>query len=538
MTRGAAGYRPRGGGVAAAWVVTGVTLWTGPGRVAEAFAVEDGRFVYVGDAAGAAAFVGEGTRTEDFRGAFALTGFVDAHVHPLEGGLELAECGLWDAETPEAVLAAVGACAVEGRGWLVGGGWALTAFPGANPTAAALDAVTADRPTFLLAADGHSGWLNTAGLAKVGIDADTPDPRGGRIERGPDGAPSGTLREAAVDAVYEVLPSPGPRARAAGLLAAQDVLLKAGITTVLEANAAAPALRTYRRLARRGDLVLRASIALETDAAEGAHQVERLLRWRRRFERHGLRVGTAKLFVDGVLESRTAAMLAPYTDTGTTVAPDWPADVLAATVDALLTSGLDVHAHVIGDRAARDVLDAAEAARGRGRTGRVALAHLEVIDPADVPRFAALGVDAVFQPLWAWPDEYVRDLTWPGVSPEVGARLYPIGEVLRAGGPLAFGSDWSVSSPVPLEGIEVAVTRADPDGVEPGVLGEGQGIGVEDALLAYTAGAGRVAGLGTGVIAVGAPADLVVLSADPRSASDLSAVAVRRVFVGGVEVTR
>lgn len=524
--------------MAAAWVVTGVTLWTGPGPVAGAFAVDDGRFVYVGDEAGAAAFVGEGTRTEDWGGAFAMPGFVDAHAHPLEGGLELDGCLLFDASTAEAVLAAVGACAAEGRGWIVGSGWPLTAFPAGNPTAAALDAVTGDRPAFLLAFDGHSAWLNTAALRRAGIDADTPDPPGGRVERDEAGRPTGTLRETAVDPVYDVLPGAGPRARAAGLLAAQDLFLRAGVTTVLEANASPPALRTYRRLARRGDLRLRVSIALETDPAEGPSQVARLERWRRRFSRHGLRVSTAKLFLDGVIESRTASMLAPYVDTGTAVAPDWPADTLAATVDALLAAGFDVHGHAIGDRAIREALDAAAAARAAGRAGRVSLAHVEAIDPADVPRFAALDVDAVFQPLWAWPDAYVRDLTWPGVSPAVGARLYPIGELQRAGAPLAFGSDWSVSSEQPLAGIEVAVTRSDPDGVEPGVLGDGQQLGVPDALRAYTVGAGRVAGLGTGTIAVGAPADVVVLGSDPRTAPDVSAVPVRRVFVGGVEVTR
>lgn len=517
-------------------VVTGVQLWTGPGQVVAAFAADEGHLVYVGDEPGAAAFVGPETRTLDLGGAFAMPGFVDAHVHALEGGLELAECALGDEATSDEVLAAVARCAAGGgHGWLVGSGWQLTAFPDGNPSAAALDAVVGDRPTFLLAADGHSGWVSSAGVRALGLTAATPDPPAGRIERGPDGAPSGTLREAAVDLVWDHLPTPTRQERAAAVLAAQDLLLDAGVTSVFEANADRPMLRTWRHLARRGELGVRVSVAMETDPALGPGQVARLARWRRRFEGDGLRVGAIKLFVDGVVESRTAAMLAPYADTGTTVPPDWPQDVLAATVAAAWRAGLDVHAHAIGDAAVRAVLDAVQAARAEGLDGRAALAHVECVDPADVPRFASLGVDAVFSPLWAWPDEYVRDLTWPAVSPELGQRLYPIGELSRAGAGVAFGSDWSVSSLVPLEGLEVAVGRRDPDDPAGEVLGVDQALDVEAALAAYTAGSGRVAGLGTGVLREGAPADVLVLSEDPRSAADLGAVRVVRRFVGGVE---
>lgn len=519
-------------------VVTHVRLWVGPGETATAFAVRGDRFAYVGDAEGAAAFVGDGTRTEDWGDAFAVPGFVDAHAHVLEGGLELAECPLSDAETAAQVLDRVARCAAEQpRGWLVGSGWPLTAFPAGNPTAAALDAVVGDRPAFLLAADGHSGWLSTAGLRRVGYGADTADPPGGRIERDAAGRPTGTVREAAVDPVYDRLPAATRRERAAGVLAGQSVLLGVGVTSVLEANADLAGLRTFRTLARSGELALGVSIAMETDPAAGPGQVRRLVRWRRRFDGvGGLRVATAKLFVDGVLESRTAAMLAPYADTGATVAPDWSADTLRDTVAALLRAGLEVHAHTIGDRAVRDVLDAVAAARAEGLAGRVALAHVEAVDPADVPRFAALDVDAVFSPLWAYPDEYVVDLTWPGLSPALGARLYPIGELARAGAPIAFGSDWSVSSPAPLEGLEVAVTRRDPDDPAGPVLGVDQALSPDDALAAYTSGAGRVVGLGTGRAAPGARADVVVLSADPRG-PDPSSLRVTRILAAGRAVT-
>jgi predicted amidohydrolase YtcJ len=518
------------GALAADLLVTGARIWTGdPQRAwASALAVEDGLVSWLGDADPPVA-----AHTVDAHGAFLMPGFVDGHVHLLEGGVELGGCALTDLSDAPAVRAAVAACAASGRSWLVGGGWPLPAWPDANPTATELDAVSAGRPAALFAADGHSVWLNTAALDRLGIDARTPDPPGGRIERGADGAPSGTLRESAAEWVWDRLPTPGRRARREGLERAIRIAWEAGLTGVFEANADLAALRTRRHVARR--MPLRASVALETDPRAGVEQVVRLQRWRRRFDDGQLRVRAAKLFVDGVIEARTAAMLAPYADTGEIAAPDWTQTELDAVVAALVGADFDVHAHAIGDAAVRAALDAAERA---GAGERVGIAHVEVVDPADLPRFAALGVKAVFQPLWAYPDDYIRDLTLPAVSSEVAARLYPIGALQRAGASLAFGSDWSVSSIAPMEGIEVAVTRADPRGGDGAVLGVDQAIALEDALRAYTRGAARQAGLPGGVLAVGAPADFVALSVNPFDVAPalLSEIQATWVVVGGRSV--
>jgi predicted amidohydrolase YtcJ len=487
-------------------------VWTmDPARPrAAAIAVEDGAIVALGD--DLRALAGPETRVVDLGGRVVLPGFVDAHLHPVEGGLELAGCPLFDAPDREALLTTLAGC--EGRGWLEGTGWALPIFPPAGPTRQELDAVTGDRPALLWAADGHSAWVNTAALRRAGVDADTPDPPGGRIERAADGSPSGTLREAAMDLVAAHLPAPSAAALDAGLARAVALANRHGITSVLEACADPAGLGAWLRAERRG-LTLRATVALCTDEARGPEQVAALRRQRARATGPLVRVDTAKIFADGVLEARTAAMLQPYTD-----APPAelavPEERLVALVRALAGAGFGVHVHAIGDRAVRATLDAMAAARADGAQTPFSVAHLEVVDPADRPRFRALDVAAVFQPLWAWPDEYVRDLTWPGLDPALHQALYPIGSVLRAGAVVGFGSDWSVSSLVPLEGVEVAVTRRGPDGGE--ALGPEEAIGLDEALRAYTAGAARAIGRQdeAGVLAVGRPADLVVLTAEPR----------------------
>jgi predicted amidohydrolase YtcJ len=457
---------------------------------AEAVVVHEGRVVYVGADAGAEPWIRDGAGVVDATGKGVVPGFVDAHLHPVEGGVELATCALGAAEDPAALVAAVLAChaAAPGAGWLIGSGWELPAFPGNGP----LDVVL-ERPVWLGSADGHS------------------DPPGGRIERGPDGTPTGLLRETAVEVAARVLPEPTRAQYAAGLRRALALANANGLTTLFEAHATDEVLRAYRDLERTGELTARVTAALELSPGDA---VRRLVATRRRFQTDRVRPVAAKIFVDGVIEAHTAAMLAPYVDTGEPGAPLWTDSALRDAVQELVAAGFDVHFHAIGDRAVRMALDAVEAAGPS--SSRFSIAHLEAIDPADVPRFATLGVAAVFQPLWAYPDAYIRDLTEPVLGPERSARLYPIAEVARTGARLAFGSDWSVSTLDPLDGIEVAVTRRDPDaGGAP--LGSGQGVTVETALVAYTAGAAWVTRREdeVGRLFVGGPADLVVLSGDP-----------------------
>jgi hypothetical protein len=518
---------------------------------AEAVAVRDGRIVYVGSETGLEAWIGEATEVVELAGRMLLPSFQDAHVHPLDAGLELGQCDLTGSADAAEVLERVGACAAGPLpgGWLVGTGWELPFFPDANPHRRLLDAVVGETPAFLWAADGHSAWASSKALELAGVDASTPDPESGRIERDADGAPSGTLRESATDLVAGLLPAPTVEEGVAALRRSEAVLLPFGITAVQDARVDGGAdLEAYRAARRSGAWRLRTVAALRADPERGVEQVPELVALRDAFDGPDLHASTVKLFVDGVIEARTAFMLEPYSDRpGDRSAPTWPAHRLLPMVDALAGEGFSLHLHAIGDGAVRLALDALERAR-RGPLPaevRLQVAHLEVIHPDDVPRFRRLAAAAGFQPLWAWADSYIRDLTWPGLGPERSQWIYPMGSVARSGAPLAFGSDWSVSSPDPLLGIEVALTRCDPElgpdePCEP--MQPGERLDLPTALAAYTIGAARANGLDaeTGSIEVGKAADLVVLDGNPFEipAAALSSVRVDRTVLAAETVYR
>lgn len=487
--------------------------------LAEAVAIREGRILLVGSNSEVGGRRGPSTRVVSLGGRTLLPGFVDAHLHPVTGGMRLAACDLSAETTPEGILQHIAGCvAATDSGWVLGSGWDLPIFPDGNPRKEWLDSLTGDRPAMFRAADGHSAWVNSAALRLAGIDRDTQDPPpDGRIERDRRGGATGTLREQAMQLIEALVPAPSLDERRAGLVRTLALLNQAGVTAFQEASGTRSLLEAYQALDRAGELTARVQVAmLATPESDPATQVDTLAARRAEFTSGRVRAEAVKLFLDGVIEARTAAMLAPYSDrprdAGT---PSWHPGQLDSMVMRLVDSGFTVHMHAIGDRAVRMGLDAVERAEtGRSRgSRRHQIAHLEVIDPADVPRFRALDVIANFQPLWAFPDRYIVELTWPGLGADRSRWIYPIGAVERAGGPLALGSDWSVSSLVPLEGIEVAVTRKNfRDGDDQALLPE-QAVSLEAALRAYTLGSARALGIDglIGSVVVGKAADLVVL---------------------------
>lgn len=491
--------------------------------VAEAVAVKDGRVIFLGDSRAALERIGPGTRVVALDGLVVLPGFGDAHVHPVTAGMEAGQCDLADLATPDAVLARIRDCVagLPDSAWLIGASWDLPVFPDGSPRKEWLDSLTGSRPAYLSAADGHSAWVNSAALALAGVDRATPDPVNGRIERDRRGVPSGTLRESAMRLVRDRIPPTPPSERRDGLRRGLGLLHQYGITAVMEAAGTRELLEAYRDLDARGELTARVEVAMRADPELGMEQVDSLVAWRSAFRGARLSAGTVKFFVDGVIEARTAAMLSNYSDRGFAGEPEWRPAQLDSMVAALVTQGFSIHFHAIGDRAVRMALDAVEHAEaGRSRNGRRhQIAHLEVIHPDDVPRFASLQVIANFQPLWAYPDTYIVDLTWPALGPTRSLWLYPIGSVSRAHGVVAFGSDWNVSSQNPLLGIEVAVSRRSPRDTTGGALLPDEAIPVDEALLAYTLGAARAIGTDSlaGTIEVGKAADLVILGRDPRT---------------------
>ncbi|TDO55019.1 hypothetical protein EV643_101813 [Kribbella sp. VKM Ac-2527] len=517
-------------------------------------AVRSGRIVAV------AADLGDlrGSRTEvvDLAGGLLLPGFVDAHIHPVQGGLERRRCDLSPASGREACLHTIAAYALAHPEveWILGGGWHQPDFPGGAPRAADLDAVTGGRPAFLVNADHHGAWLNSVALALAGVDARTPDPPDGRIERAADGTPTGTLHEGAMDLVGRLVPPTMRAEQVAALTEAQAYLHSLGITGWQDAilgdyanlSDATPA---YVELATTGRLTARVVGALWWQRDRGAEQIPELIERRDRLHYPRFRAGSVKIMQDGVAENFTAGMIEPYFDgcgcrTGNRGLSFVDPAALRADVALLDAAGFQVHVHAIGDRAIREALDAFEAARAVNGANdhRHHIAHLQVVHADDLGRFAALGVTANLQALWAVYERQMLDLTIPFLGPERTARQYPFGDLARSGAHLAAGSDWPVSSPDPLAGVHAAVNRRAPAALADGTYDAflpGQALDLETALAAYTSGSAWLNHAdATGRIAVGALADLTVLDRDPFAGPPgaIAEARVRMTLVEGEQV--
>lgn len=531
---------------------TGGPVLTPEGRTATAVAVSGDRITAVGHDE-VRDLAGPRTEVVDLAGRLLLPGFQDGHVHPVPAGLELSQCDLAGARTAHETLAAVRAYADAHpeRKWILGGGWSMEAFEGGTPTKELLDAVVPDRPVYLPNRDHHGAWVNSRALQLAGIGRDTPDPADGRIERDAAGEPSGTLQEGAMQLVGRLTPPATAADRLAALLHAQRHLHALGITAWQDALVGDflgmdDPSGAYLAAARDGSLTARVVGALWWDRERGAEQIPELVAKRSELSHGRFRAGSVKLMLDGVAENGTAALLDPYLDKcGCPTANRGKSFIdrgqLATYVTELDALGFQCHFHALGDRAVRDALDAVEAARtvnGPSDT-RPHLAHLQVVHPDDVARFARLDATANIQPLWAAHEPQMDELTIPFLGAERAAWQYPFGALLRSGARLAAGSDWPVSSPDPLQGIHVAVNRVTPDADGAPVFLPGQRLGLADALTAYTAGSAHVNHLDdTGRIQVGALADLVVLDRDPFDGPSeaIAQTGVDLTYVGGEAV--
>jgi len=498
----------------AVYTLDGARSW------AQAVAISRGRIVYVGTDAGLASHIGAGTRVVDLHGRMVLPGFQDAHIHPISAGIKAKSCDLTDLKTADEYVAAVRkyAAAHPQEAWITGGGWLMSAFgPGGRARRELLDAAVPDRPVYLSSSDGHTVWVNTRALELAHITAASPDPPDGRIDRDPQThEPLGSLQEGASAAVDAVLPPPTSAQRIAGLEYAVRVLNGYGITAIQDAQVHEEDLKTYRALERRGALTLHVVAAQWWEDNEGLEQIARFERLRRQYHSALIDPGTVKIMQDGIMENYTALLLEPYHIPGDVRGiPMVEPGLLKKAVTQLDAAGFQVHFHTIGDGAVREALDAIAAARAtNGDLGhRHHLAHLELIDPADVPRFRELGAAANFQPLWAFADDYVTQLTIPFLGPERSGRLYAIGSLYRSGAVVVFGSDWYVSSANPLEELQVALTRMDPAGGSTEPFLPQERIALPEALAAFTVNAAWINRLEkeTGTIEVGKRADLVVL---------------------------
>jgi hypothetical protein len=497
---------------------------------AEAAAVQDGRIVAVGTNAEISKRRSPGTRVVDLSDRMALPGFHDAHVHPMSAGFSMLGCSLIDLHSVQEALDTVRDCAARTPGeWITVWDFDLGLFPSGNPQKSLLDQVVPDRPVYATAADGHTAWTNSEALRRAGITAATADPPKGKIERDPlTREPSGALRETAMDLVAVLLPDPSFAEEVEALATAIREMNRFGITSFIDASVTADTRQfyqstwdAYQRLDQSGRLTARVVMSLTYGTFTGhpGSEFDPVLARRAEYASARLHTDAIKIFVDGVLEGESAALVEPYTGMGThagglNLEPAELADAVAR-FDAM---NLQVHMHAIGDRAVRVGLDAfAEARRRNGsRDNRHHIAHLQLIHPDDLPRFAALDVTANFQALWAFPDAYITELNLPVVGPERVNRMYPIASVQRAGGRIVGGSDWSVSSVNPLEAIETAITRQDVTGRLPGVLNASEAVDLPTMIAAYTLQGAWLMhqDAEVGSIETGKRADIVVLDRD------------------------
>ena len=520
----------------------GGTIWTGvDGQTTDALLVVDGLVLAVGTGARELA---DGAETVDLDGGFLMASFGDGHAHPLPGGLEAVGPQVRACQSVDEIVDAVRTFAAEHPDdeWIVGASYESSMAPDGLFDARWLDAAVPDRPVVLRAWDYHTVWCNTVALERAGITADTPDPPLGTIPRREDGSVLGTLREwGAVDLVYEIVPARDPKVLIGALGTAADYYLARGVTWVQDAWVEPADVDTYLDAARQDALGVRFNLGLYADPRHFAAQLEQFADARRRVEKLGsplLTAQTVKFFADGVIENETGALLAPYCgslhDHGMQVWED-----LAGAAQAVDELGFQIHIHAIGDAAARQALDAIEyvVASNGPRDRRPVIAHAQLVDDADIERFAKLGVIANMQPLWAQLDPLMVDLTVPRLGVGRAEKQYRMRSLDESGARLAFGSDWPVSSGAPLDGIAVAASRQTAKGDPEGGWVPQEILGVEQALTAYTSGVAHQAFADGqwGAIAPGASADLVWLDKDPRTTPplELPTIGVRATYLAG-----
>lgn len=474
-----------------------------------AVAVVDGGIAAAGDPDGIRALAGATTAIVALGGGVVVSGFHDAHVHLSSGALSQSQIDLRECRNPEEVAEAVvrHAARVPRDSWIRGVGWDHTGWDEPVwPHRGQLDDVVVDRPVLLQRVDGHVAWVNSEALRRLGIGRDTPDPPGGTIARDPATLePTGVLIERAAELALARLPDESTDERMAGLLRGLDLLRRHGVTSI-EDVADPWAMPLYAMLRDRGELTARVSVwlPLGLDAAEAE-----ALRRRHPGDDAHLCVATRKVFLDGTLGSRTAALHRPYADAegerGTLRVAD---DALASAVAAADEAGWAVAFHAVGDRAVSQALDTLAMLPPRPRARPHRIEHAQVVSERDVPRFAALGVAASIQPV-----HLESDARWleRRVGRREGSKLYPWRSLIRSGAVVALGTDWPVETIDPLRGIAAASRdrrAGDRD----------ESLKTTEALDAYTRGSALAAGDSLrGRLEPGCRADLVVLSEDPTT---------------------
>lgn len=488
----------------------------------------------------------------DAKGGTVLPGFNDAHLHFISGGLAMERANLLEATSLEAIRRAIARFAAERADapWIVGRGWYYQPFPGGLPTRQQLDELVPTRPAYFTAYDGHTAWVNSKALELAGITKTTADPPNGVIVRDQvTGEPTGVLKEAAMELVASKLPQPSRDDRRRALRQAIREAHRLGITSVQNASGNAAEFEVYDELRKTRELRLRVYSAVSLGSALDDTRLAELEVLRDRYPDDPLfKTGAVKLMGDGVIEAQTAALLAPYATVPDSAGkPTYSNEEIRRIVAALDARGWQLMIHAIGDGAIRQALDAYEHAETvnpappRGRRHRIE--HVETIDPADVPRFAALGVIAGMQPFHGNPSPNQIDVWAASLGPERAARGWALASITKTGGRIALGSDWPVVALDPRFGLHVAVNRTTPEGTPHGGWNPAERLTLASAIEAYTSGAAYASfdELRKGRLAPNMLADFVVLSEDVfelPAARLLDAIVTYTIFDGKVVYER
>ena len=541
--------------------------------IAEAIVISNGRILYVGSNAGAARFIGPSTKVTDLNGGFVMPGIVDGHLHPLEGGLKLQKCSLnYESLTVPELQQRVQVCldktkSQEPDGWLEVVSWFQESMrpAGVKTSRATLDVLKTSRPIIVMSSFGHTVLANSRALALAKIDKSTPDPPGGKIWHDADGNPTGPLEDAAYAVYSNLIPRPTAEENIVAAKAAQEALNRQGVTSFLDAHADPEDMAAFTAVQGAGALTVRAHFApgIEVEQrTDPTAAVAKVVAYRKQYDQGpiktnpGITVRNAKLFLDGVIAAPalTGAMLDPYRmNVGTEESPRWvagqnrgpdvyfPPKPLAEILVGLGKAGIDPHMHTDGDAAVRAAFDAVEIMRKEiGRADiRPAVAHAEIVSPADFARFKSTGTIPVLSFQWEKPAGDTIGLT-DYFGPERMKIIEPAGLLAKAGARIAFGSDWPVDALAEWFAFKVGVTRTNaPDAPAEyrGKLGEDPGLAREGVLRAATIDAAYELHEDdvTGSLEIGKFADFIVVDRNPLKipAEDIANVQVIETVVGG-----
>lgn len=506
-------------------ILSGGRIWTGDESESgvTAVAISGNRIIATGSDDEIEKFAGSRTQRVSLGGRFAMPGINDAHIHFLSGSLELYQVNLVGARSLQEIQRRVADYARQNPNekWIVGSGWEYSALPGKRlPSRRDLDAVVRDRPVFLSSYDGHTAWVNSKAIEMAGIDSSTKFKGYGEVvvdEKTKQ--PTGVFKEGATRLIERIIPEPSRERKLEALRRGMKLAAELGITSIQNASGGNETISLYDELLRRGELTLRTSVAVSVSPRTTQKDINRIAAMARKYSGPMLRVGAIKIMLDGVIETHTAAMLAPYSDDcSTSGGPNYTQVQLNRLVSMADRARLQVYIHAIGDRSVRMALNAFQYARRTNgvRDSRFRIEHIETVSPADIARFARLGVIASMQPIHADPG--TNGVWLPAVGEDRGRRGFAWRSLERAGARLIFSSDWPAAISIdPMRGLHNAVNRRTIEGTpKEGWLAE-ERVALETALKAYTV-SGAYASFEEkkkGKIAPGLFADIVVWSADP-----------------------